>query len=131
MFKYWASMHAFFFFLFVLFLTTIIQRYQYASCTHTVTHTRAHTHTHLYTIFMNRVYQPNKRLVTSSLLPLPPTHQNFLLSNHGHYILISETIFKMQFHRSFLFQPEDIWITRLLVCRHQICSPFSFHLCHV
>lgn len=70
-----------------------------------------HTHTHACTqVLINTVHQSNKGLVSSAAAtsPFPSNMSNILLSNHGYYILITETIFNIQFHGNFLFQPTGI-----------------------
>jgi hypothetical protein len=103
-------------------------------CTHnyTQTYTDIHTHTHTHTctqFLMNKVHQPNKGLVNSAVSsPFPSKKSHLLLSNHGCYTLITETIYNIQFHASFLFQPLGIWITPVSLQAPQICSTFSFSL---
>lgn len=98
-------------------------------CTHNYTQTHTHTCTQF---LMNKVHQSNKGLVSSAVSsPFPSNMSNLSPSNHGCYILITKTIFNIQFHGSFLFQPIGIWTTPLLVCRHHRSAAFFLFLCHV
>jgi len=61
----------------------------------TYMHTRAHIHMLWHNCNNQSPSKLNKGLVSSS--HLPATHQNLLLSIHGYYILITETILNVLF----------------------------------
>jgi len=89
----------------------------------TYMHTRAHIHMLWHNFNKQSPSKLNKGLVSSS--HLPATHQNLLLSNHGYYILITETILNV------LFPTRRHTDYPLLVCRHDRFAALVPSVCHV